>query len=371
MNKKKILIVENSTHITGALKAIVHSAVDLSWHFEFIFVVPKDSKGKSWVDNMGFKTIYELPMRELRKDFFSLLLYFPMLIINVVRFNRIIAKERIDLVHSNDLYNMLPVIVTRFGRRVPYICHIRFLPDKFPKALFLTWLKIHLRCSRQIVCVSQHLERSLPKNSKISVIYDGLPRAESYNEKMTISNRILYLGNIINGKGQEHALKAFAKIATRWPTWKIRFVGGDMGLRKNMAFKQSLKAMCKQNNLEGQVEWCGLTDDVELEFKTAAIALNFSESESFSLTCLEALFFGCPVIATQSGGPAEIINNEETGFLVPLGDINKMADAIENLIMNEEKRKRLAENGRKHVRMKFSKENTTNKLEVLYKELCY
>lgn len=302
MSKKRILIIENSTHVTGALKSIVHSSIELIQNFDFIFVVPKRSKGISWVRNKGIKTIYELPMQELSKDFFSLVLYFPRLIINATRLKRIINEERIDLVHSNDLYNMLPVIANRFGRKVPYICHIRFLPDKFPKILFSTWINIHLRYSHQVICVSKHLASALPKHSKISIIYDGLPQGVFHYEKLTIDTRMVYLGNIIQGKGQEYAVKAFAKIAGRYPNWKIRFVGGDMGLKKNALFKLQLMAMCEESNLNSQIEWKTFTDDVEIEYKTASIALNFSESESFSLTCLEALFFGCPVIATRSGG---------------------------------------------------------------------
>lgn len=371
MNRKRILIIENSTHITGALKAIVHTAVDLHAHFDFVFVLPKASKGVSLVRTMGFKTIYELPMRELSRNFFYLITYFPFLFANGVRLKRIINEEKIDLIHNNDLYNMLPVIATGWGSKVPYICHIRFLPDKFPKLLFSTWLSIQLRYSQKVICVSKHLASKLPAHSKINVIYDALPRQESYAEKLMTENRILYLGNIIKGKGQDYAVEAFAKIATRYPNWKIRFVGGDMGLKKNVLFKQQLMAICEERNLGRQVEWKGFADDVEAEYKTAAIALNFSESESFSLTCLEALFFGCTVVATCSGGPAEIIDDHETGYLVPLSDINRMAEAMGDLMANEEKRRAFAAAGRNKVRARFSKENTSHQLERLYNGLWH
>jgi glycosyltransferase involved in cell wall biosynthesis len=371
MNRKRILIIENSTHITGALKAVVHTAIDLQAHFDFVFVLPKDSKGVSWVRTMGFKTIYELPMRELSRNFFPLVTYLPLLLVNGVRLWRIIIAEKIDLIHNNDLYNLLPVIATRWGRKVPYVCHIRFLPNKFPKLLFSFWLTMHLRYSQKIICVSKHLVSMLPLHSKITVIYDGLPRQESYAEKLVTENRIMYLGNIIKGKGQEYAVEAFAKIATRYPNWKIRFVGGDMGLKKNALFKQQLMAICDERHLVHQVEWKGFTDNVEVEYKTATIALNFSESESFSLTCLEALFFGCPIVATRSGGPAEIIDDQETGYLVPLGNINRMAEAMEDLMANEEKRIAFAKAGRDKVRARFSKENTSHQLERLYNELWH
>ena len=55
--------------------------------------------------------------------------------------------------------------------------------------------------------------------------------------------------------------------------------------------------------------------------------LNFSESESFSMTCLESLYYGTPLIATDSGGPAELFKHGESGHLVPNRDVQAMAKA--------------------------------------------
>lgn len=369
MSKKRILIIENSTHVTGALKSISRSSFDLRNDFEFVFVLPKGSKGRAWVESRGFKTIYELPMREIRKSIVALILYLPMLLINAVRLRSIIKKEQIDLVHNNDLYNMLPVMATDLGKCVPYITHVRFLPGKFPPKLFLGWLNFHLRYGQRVVCVSEHLRSQLPYHSKIEMIYNELPLEENYPPSLESTHRMLYLSNIIRGKGQEFAVEAFSKIAKQYPDWKLRFVGGDMGLRKNKDFKRELIETCEQKGITNQVEWHDFTNDVEREYKTAAVTLNFSESESFSLTCLEAQFFGCSVIATRSGGPAEIINHEETGFLVPLGDINAMVVAMDSLMANEEKRKNFAANGRRMVREKFSLQNTSYRLKELYNEV--
>jgi L-malate glycosyltransferase len=369
MSKKRILIIENSTHITGALKSICRSSFDLGAHFDFVFVLPKGSKGKAWVQSRGFNTIYELPMRELRKSIIALIVYLPMLVMNAIRLRQIIKKEKIDLVHNNDLYNMLPVMATGLGKCVPYINHVRFLPGKFPAKLFLGWLKLHLRYGQRVVCVSEFLRNQLPSHPKIRMIYNELPLDENYPPTLETTHRLLYLSNIIQGKGQDFVIEAFSKIAHQHPDWKLRFVGGDMGLKKNRQFKDKLMAMCQQKGITQQVEWHNFTNDVEREYKTAGITLNFSESESFSLTCLEAQFFGCPVVATRSGGPAEIINDGQNGFLVPLGDIHAMANAMDVLMKDEQKRKEFIVAGRKMVREKFSLQNTSYRLKELYNEV--
>src|SRR5688572_29023724 len=94
------------------------------------------------------------------------------------------------------------------------------------------------------------------------------------------------------------------------------------------------------------------------EYQRAAFVLNFSESESFSMTVLEAMYYGRPVVATRSGGPSEIIDQNESGILVDLKDVTAMANAIEYLIDNPEKRERMAHQAYERVRRKFSFENT-------------
>ena len=89
-----------------------------------------------------------------------------------------------------------------------------------------------------------------------------------------------------------------------------------MGLEKNKKFKAELIELSKSLGVNHQVDWMDFTDQMREEYLKACFVINFSESESFSLTCLEALYFGRPVIATRCGGPEEIIDEKESGFLV-------------------------------------------------------
>jgi glycosyltransferase involved in cell wall biosynthesis len=368
--KKKILIVENSVHITGALKSVCRTAYDLRDFFDFAFVVPTGSKGRSWIEGKGFTKIYELPLLEISKRPKSLLLYLPMLLKNSNSLAKIARRERIDLVHVNDLYNLVLPSARLFGLTAPYICHVRFLPEKFPATLFNFWIDTHLRFSKRIVAVSQYLEKQLPTDSAITVIYNELPVEERYPLGLPkLPNpTILYLSNVIKGKGHQFAIETFARIHESFPDWRLRFVGGDMGLAKNAQYRSDLKVLCEQRGIASKTEWIEFTEDVEREYRQAELVLNFSESESFSITCLEALFFGCPIVATDSGGPAEIIDNNVTGFLVPKGDLNAMEKCVRSLMSDEGQRKRFASEGMRVVRTRFSVENTSYRLKSVYEE---
>jgi L-malate glycosyltransferase len=366
MKRKRILIIENSIHVTGALKSITHTCYDLKNSFDFIFVLPRHSKGRSFVESQGFLVIYELPLLELSRKLSSWLFYIPMLLINAFRLKRIIRKENIRLIHVNDLYNLLPITVRITGQYIPYICHVRFLPNRFPKKLFSFWLNAHAKYAQYIICVSNFLKEKIPDNPKIKMIYDGHPSMEQHPYPLSKSETLLYLSNIIRGKGHEYAVEAFSQLAVSYPTWKLRFVGGNMGLPKNSEFKKELISICEQKGISDQVEWIDFVQDVEKEYKSASIFLNFSESESFSMTCVEAQFFGCPVIATRSGGPAEIVIDHQTGFLIPKRDINSMVSAMHTLMKDDSLRTTFAENGRKIVRQRFSVSDASNQLQQLY-----
>lgn len=366
----KILIIENSIYLTGALKSAIRTAVDLKEYFEFVFVLPKGSKCRRWIESESCFVIYELPMIELSRRPASIFLYLPYLLINAFRIRQIIRSQNIRLIHVNDLYNLLPVSIKCLGCNRPYVCHIRFLPEKFPKVLFQGWLALHLHWAAKIIVVSHLLKKQLPSNDKIVVVHNELPVKERhpYLVEKHKHPTLLYLSNIIRGKGQQYAILAFAEISKKFPDWRLRFVGSDMGLEKNLMFKKELIKLCLTMNVFDKVEWGDFTDDVELEYKRAEIALNFSESESFSMTCLEALFFGCPLIATDSGGPAEIINHGITGFLVPKNDIYSMVKAMNMLISDKGIRSRFSTHGRQWVRDRFSIDKTTYVIKGLYFE---
>lgn len=374
MDKKRILVIDNSIDVTGALKSILRTAEELHHFFDFHFAIPTASKSRLTITKMGFTHIYELPMKEISKRTISLTLYIPFLILNALRLKKIIKKEKISIIHLNDLYNLLPVVVRLFGTTIPYVCHIRFLPDRFPPWLLNFWMRLHLKYASQIVAVSKSVADMLPSHPKIVVVHNELPSQERYPELTTLSDRkpsftFLYLSNYIRGKGQDFALEAFARVHQETPLWRLRFIGSDMGLRKNQKYRDWLMERAKVLGIEKKIDWFGFTEDVEKAYKHADIVLNFSESESFSITCVEALYFSRPVIATKCGGPSEIIDDNETGILVPNRDINAMANAMLLLATNYQLRKEYSDHAGVSVRSKFSFNQTSNKLYNIYTEI--
>lgn len=368
--KKRILVLENAVDVTGGLKSILSSSMAMSDYFEFIFLLPTNTQCATYVRNRGFLVI-EFPFKEINRTIFSWIIYFPSLLVNAFKLKKLVNELKIDLLIANDFYNLLPSAFRFLGGKIPYVCFVRFLPNRFPRLLITAWQNCHKRFAAKIIAVSNSVKHQLIFNEKIEVIYDVLP--ENYNIISTSasnvalpSNTLLYLSNYIEGKGQDLALKSFAGLADKYPLWKLRFVGGDMGMIKNKAYKESLVKRAIEMKIQEQVEWAEFAEDVIQEYKAATIVLNFSNSESFSLTCLEAMAVGRPMISTNSGGPSEIMVDKESGMLVPVGDVQAMISAMDYLMGDPISCEKIGKAAFHHVRKKFAHENTIAKLQEAF-----
>ena len=365
--KKKIAIVDNSIGTTGAFLSIFNYVQYSSDRFNYTFFIPKDSTVNGRLEK-GEIRYHRLPFLEISKSLYSLIRYPFVLFKNAQSFKRLTSSEEIDLVHINDFYNLVPILSKALGAKYKLITHVRFMPDRFPSLLQKIWINLHLRYSEKIICVSNAVQKQLPKHDKIIRIYDHLPTKIGADQAKPTNTKIklLYLAHYMVGKGQDYAIKAFHKAYIEFKNMELKFVGGDMGLEKNSNFKKQLIQEVKNRGLEKAVSFHEETEDTQGEMRKADIFLNFSESESFSMTTLEALNLGVPVIVSNSGGPAELFENERSGLLVENRNIDKMAKAIVQLATNDSLKASFSKNGTKYVQQKFSLKNSFDELIKLY-----
>lgn len=362
-----IVIVDNSVAMTGAFKCALNEAELLSARHRFIFVISTRSTLKPLLEEKGF-TVYSLPILEIRKSLPVLIQYPFSLLFNSLKLLRILRSEKASIVQVNDFYNMLGAGVKKLGFKGKLITYVRFLPDTIPAPLRKLWIERAVKNSYKVIAVSDAVLHQLPSADNIIRLYDpvklseALPRKE-YHTKNHV--QLLYLGNYIRGKGQDYALEAFAKVYETNKNISLKFVGGDMGLEKNKIFKKQLEDNAEQLGITDAITFAPFNMNVEEEIKEADIVLNFSEAESFSMTCLEAAFYGTALIATKCGGPEEIIVDEQTGFLVPVKDIDAMASAIRALVEDEELRNKYAYAGKNYVRNKFDVKSFEDTFENL------
>lgn len=372
-NRKKILIVDNSIALTGALKAIVSATAHLTSEFDFVYILPTGSSAVSFLQglNLSYDT---LPFVEISKRPLSLIKYLPFLLINGLRLKKLAATHNAHIIHLNDFYNLTGIMAIMAGADIKLVTHVRFLPQKFSPIIAKFWANLNLKYANHIICVSEAVRAFFPTTEKVLVIPDPIPENEKHAPKLISAKNpdeihLLYLSNFIMGKGQNFALEAFKIAYQQDHRLRLAFVGGDMGLAKNRFFREELIREVANAGLQKIVGFESFVEDVEARIKAADILLNFSESESFSLTCLDALFFGTPLIASDCGGPAELFQNNISGYLVPNKNVGAMAQAIMALAQDVDKRISFAQAGKVYVRQKFGSEKSYLQLKALYKNL--
>jgi len=149
-------------------------------------------------------------------------------------------------------------------------------------------------------------------------------------------------------------------------------------VRKRDSFKLVVLAGASFEPFMNDVRRLGLEDrvivrehvlEIEEYLQAADIAMYTSESESFCLSILEAMFFGCPSVATEVGGIPEVVETGKTGLLVQPGKVDELKNAVEKLIEDKDLRKTLGENARAHARKRFSAEAIVCNYEKFYRRL--
>lgn len=369
--KLKFCIVDNSVSFTGAFKCAFTEAQLLKDQFDFVFVVPEKS---SVINKLKEESLpyYTLPILEISRSPKKLLQYLPRLMQNAVRLKKILQKERVAVLQMNDFYNLLGVSVKQLGYKGKLLTYVRFLPNSLPGPLRKIWTTVGQKYADALIAVSDAVLKQLPPHQNTVRVYDAIWLPEGLNPTPTNENKkvqLLYLANYIQGKGQDHAIKAFAAATAINKNIELTFVGSDMGLEKNAAFKTELQQFVKEHQLEELVHFEAFQTNIENSIKKADIVLNFSEAESFSMTCAEASYYGRPVIATRCGGPEEIVQHQKTGLLVDNKNVAQMTEAILTLAANADLRKQYGEAAKTFVRQQFSKENYIQNLKTVLKKI--
>lgn len=150
---------------------------------------------------------------------------------------------------------------------------------------------------------------------------------------------IVTMGRLSRQKGQADLIKAFARLKDDFPEFKL-YIYGEGPLRKE------LEELIRHCSLEGRVFLPGKVDDVRSKtYKATAFVLP-SLFEGMPNALLEALVMGVPSISTDCpcGGPKSVILNGENGLLVPVGDIEKLEEAMRKVISSKELQRKFSDN---------------------------
>lgn len=206
------------------------------------------------------------------------------------------------------------------------------------------------------------IEDALGVVDGVKVIYNPCPTVVRKNNASR-RNQILFAGSIIPRKGYDILLKAFAKIANNYPDWNLIFAGnGEV---------EKGKVIAKELGIYNQVKFIGWVKNKEKEivFQESSIYCLASDGEGFPMGVLDAWAYGIPCVVTPVGGLPDIVVDHQNGLLFPVGDYERLAEALKELMDSSDLRTTIVKEADKYVYNLFNIEHINNELANIYRNI--
>jgi glycosyltransferase involved in cell wall biosynthesis len=285
------------------------------------------------------------------------------------RVARILGEYRPDLVHVCKACPSLVYLLRAGSRRRPILvnlhgAHVAPLAD--PHTLggqvvrSADWI---VACSRATL---EHLCDLAPEiRPRASVVYNGMPaRRAPAGPPPADPPRLVCLGRLHEETGFDVALAAADRLAARRPRLEI-VIGGEGPARAD------LEALAGTGRLAGRVSFPGwiAPDAVHAFLASASVVPVPSIHEGFGLVALEAALAARPVVASRVEGIPEVVVDGETGLLVPPGDPDALAAAIEELLADPERARALGTRARELAIERFGVERCVDGYVEVYERI--
>lgn len=298
---------------------------------------------------------------------------------------RVVRKDRPELVHA---YFFWPIIYGRILKSMGTISHL--VENREDEGF--GWGTMEYALLRQtagvpdrIICVSDSvrrvvLEREGVDPARTVIIRNGIavppgefsaendPGAEaaSLREELDIAPDELVVGMVANlnraVKGLDYFVESMPLIVREAPRARFLIVGGGTG-------HQALTDRMRDLGVVDRVLLPGFRADVDRFYRIMDVSVLTSLSEGLSITILESMSFGLPVVATRVGGNPELVEDGRTGLLVPPKDPEAFTAAVVRLLRDPDLRMALGREGRRRVRSEFSLPQVARRYSKLYEEV--
>ncbi|MBM3166310.1 MAG: glycosyltransferase family 4 protein [Chloroflexi bacterium] len=311
--------------------------------------------------------------------YFSEPLAFGMRAYNLLRY----SQQKYDVIHDNQTMSYGVLKLRELGYPVVETIHhpvtidrdlamkSASLKNKLGYMRWYSFVDMQMKVARQlshVITVSEMAKEHIADVFKIPperlhVIYNGIDTAEfSPSDKVTrLENRLLaVISRDTAVKGLKYLLEALA-ILHQKHNLELVVVGSTMGDGVTEKRIHNL-------GLDHHVSFTDQIDTQELvnQYRQATITVVPSIYEGFGLPAAEAMACGSPVVCTTAGALPEVVG--DAGVMVPPADVKALANAIESLMENPDRRNNLAHMGRQRIAEKFNWQTTAKQTLATYTE---
>lgn len=375
---KKILIISPTGGYAGVDACLDNlvSKMDKK-RFDLTVVFPEDALLKDKFESMEGVKCYALPLKwwfpigVCGKD---LPLLFAENKSNIDALEGIIRDEGIELVLSNTTVSLDGCIASAICR-IPHIffMHARFVDNIYTNMLPQTKRMIYRlmsASSTKIVCCSEALARQMKEyiqnvtyiNNGIDVSKFSFMQKHLDNEKETRLN-IVMVGHFNENKRHDFVIRALKIIKDQRGSVITRIHYTAIGPGED-AYISRLKSMIIEYGLEHYITFESFAKNIADRLKEFNLYVNSSITETLSLSVMEAMSCGLPVVATPTDSARLIIEEGKNGFICDTPQ--QMADRFCEFLEDESLMETMSRNARKRIENHFSVDNFVRKFEELF-----
>lgn len=313
---------------------------------------------------------------------------------NIKKLAEIIKKYQVDLIH---IRSRVPAWSAYFackktGCKMVSTVHGSYSVNLFSKKISewkLRYNAVMLK-PKFIIVVSGFIKNYIFENyskivdlsqKQIEVIHRGVDLNYFSNQKVSATRTVKLLeswdlpedkqiimlpGRITGWKGHEFLVDALAKVKNQ--NFFCIMVGRYEGHEK---YCQKLEKKISQNNLEGKIKIVGETKDMPAAYLISDLVISSSiKPEAFGRVAIEAGAMGRIIIATNIGGSLETVIDGKTGFLVEPGNVQQLADKIDEvLVMNKSEKEEICQNAVKRIAENFSNQKMLDNTINFYRQI--
>ena len=293
----------------------------------------------------------------------------------------IVVKHKINLIHSHDYKSdLFAYLVGRWMCPHP----VRLLSTAHAWVLLglkgELYRRIDLMIMRrldQLIAVSHATKTEMVAGGvpadRVSVIHNAIDTLawspersiDSFRAELKLNGAfpvIGYVGRINQEKDLDTWLRAAAIVAQKYPAAKFVLVGDGRGDDTQSKLEQLAVTL----GIEHNVIFPGYRSSLQAVYSAFDIFMLSSRREGLPNCILEAMAMGLPVVTTDVAGAKELVKDQETGYVLPQGDVQGLGMALLKLVNDSALRARFCQAGRGRIEKEFSFANRLRRIEDLY-----
>jgi len=371
MIKKKIAVFHSSNDLYGASK-IMLQVVDIlvkegyEIHVFLTYSGPLNEileakKIKLNILNFGI-------LRKKYFNFFGIINRVFKITSSIGIINKYLQSHKIDLVYTSTSTVLAGAVSAKLNK-IPNYFHIHEMPNN---KIYLKIMGPILSClSSKVIVVSKSVEvhwKKYFKNTTISLIYNGINFKSNRIDVSIKSNdfKILTVARLIPYKGHIYLINLARKLLIKHPNLMFLIIGDTF--KGYEGYEKKLKKLVNDYGLNDNIIFKGFKSDISKYLESSNFLLHPSiDPDSLPTVLFEAAQSLLPIIATNRGGAAEILDNGKGGLLIPHDNLDLAVKLIEVYISNSDLQKEKKEYAYTYMLSNFSEQNFNENIIKFFK----